>query len=125
MLQTRIDSLEVKISALESSNTTILSDVEALKEALKEREEEAEKKVAAKPEPVKKVAAAKPAPKPAAKPKPKPSPSIAAPVAKSPLASARVVGVYPARNPTLRSEEHTSELQSLMRISTAVFGLQT
>src|SRR3546814_278864 len=43
MLQTRIDSLEVKISALESSNTPILSDVEALQEAIKEREEEAEK----------------------------------------------------------------------------------
>src|SRR3546814_10433467 len=30
----------------------------------------------------------------------------------------------PARRPTLRSEEHTSELQSLMRISYAVFCLK-
>src|SRR3546814_8020995 len=34
----------------------------------------------------------------------------------------RVCGVGPG--PTLRSEEHTSELQSLMRISYAVFCLQ-
>src|SRR3546814_2576875 len=31
---------------------------------------------------------------------------------------------FPARPPSLRSEEHTSELQSLMRISYAVFCLK-
>src|SRR3546814_936991 len=31
----------------------------------------------------------------------------------------------PVRGPTVRSEEHTSELQSLMRISYAVFCLKT
>src|SRR3546814_4667523 len=35
------------------------------------------------------------------------------------------VGPYPAGSPSYRSEEHTSELQSLMRISYAVFCLKT
>src|SRR3546814_8922615 len=34
------------------------------------------------------------------------------------------VARYPARKPRMRSEEHTSELQSLMRISYAVFCLK-
>src|SRR3546814_4919380 len=38
---------------------------------------------------------------------------------------ARLVGIgVPSKNFTLRSEEHTSELQSLMRISYAVFCLK-
>src|SRR3546814_10552136 len=36
-----------------------------------------------------------------------------------------VVGVHEPKHGTHRSEEHTSELQSLMRISYAVFCLQT
>src|SRR3546814_10045238 len=36
----------------------------------------------------------------------------------------RLQGQYPARLDHLRSEEHTSELQSLMRISYAVFCLK-
>src|SRR3546814_8519011 len=35
-----------------------------------------------------------------------------------------ILGMIPAANPEIRSEEHTSELQSLMRISYAVFCLK-
>src|SRR3546814_1660801 len=35
-----------------------------------------------------------------------------------------ILDVEPGRTLSYRSEEHTSELQSLMRISYAVFGLQ-
>src|SRR3546814_5534695 len=37
--------------------------------------------------------------------------------------SARFIGIFLARTTSSRSEEHTSELQSLMRISYAVFCL--
>src|SRR3546814_7291879 len=40
------------------------------------------------------------------------------------LARQRLVGLRPLRGQALRSEEHTSELQSLMRISYAVFCLK-
>src|SRR3546814_7383757 len=42
----------------------------------------------------------------------------------SPLFAARCGGAQPSRQRGYRSEEHTSELQSLMRISYAVFCLK-
>src|SRR3546814_5439809 len=46
-------------------------------------------------------------------------------VAATPVAELVTAGAHAAANPrTLRSEEHTSELQSLMRISYAVFCLK-
>src|SRR3546814_3227053 len=38
--------------------------------------------------------------------------------------NSRIASVKPVRRPLTRSEEHTSELQSLMRISYAVFCLK-
>src|SRR3546814_7458053 len=42
----------------------------------------------------------------------------------APRPSARIFASIFDRSPTIRSEEHTSELQSLMRISYAVFCLK-
>src|SRR3546814_6417466 len=43
----------------------------------------------------------------------------------TPMARSMRLGVTPSLQDDRRSEEHTSELQSLMRISTAVFCLKT
>lgn len=110
-LDERVSALEERTQAQGDTMDQFAKDMQALQEALTELKEsqsaasqKQEKQAAATPakaEPVKKAQA--PAPKPVVRSAPAPKPAINAPKvqANTELASARVVGVYPSRNPTL------------------------
>lgn len=111
-LEERVSALEERSQAQGDTMDQFAKDMQALQEAVTELKESQsaatqkdEKKAAATPpakaEPAKKAQA--PAPKPVTRSAPAPKPAISAPKvqANTELASARVVGVYPSRNPTL------------------------